>query len=120
MARFEKGQSGNPSGRPKQTQAELDFIRSCREKVPAALDKLMVLLDSESESVALRAAQILIERAYGRPRQEIDMTTYQDDMPKPPEIHITFIDNDGKPVTASMDEYRKRSLAEKEMAGVNA
>ena len=117
---FEKGKSGNPSGRPKQTAEELEFIQACREKVPAALDKLIVLLDGESESVALRAAITIIERAYGRPRQEIDMTTYQDDRLKPPEIHITFIDNDGKPVTASLDEYGKRSIAEKEKTVLDA
>ena len=74
---FEKGKSGNPSGRPKQTQQELDLIKACREKTPKALDKLESLMDSENEGVALKASLAIIERAYGKPRQEIDMTTNQ-------------------------------------------
>lgn len=94
MARFEKGKSGNPSGRPKQTAEELDLINACKSKVPKALDKLEALMDSDNEGVALKASLAIIERAYGKPRQEIDMTTNQ---PTPEKITITFIDpKDGK------------------------
>lgn len=91
---FVKGKSGNPSGRPKQTQQELDLVQACREKTPKALDKLESLMDSDNEAVALKASLAIIERAYGKPRQEIDMTTNQ---PTPEKITITFIDpKDGK------------------------
>lgn len=92
---FQKGQSGNPSGRPKQTQQELDLIQMCKSKAPKAVKKLEALMDSENEGVALRASIALLERAYGKPRQEIDMTTNQP--PEPKKICITFIDpKDGK------------------------
>lgn len=97
MGRFEKGQSGNPSGRPKQTQQELDLIQACRKKAPKALATLEALLDSENESVALRASIALLERAYGKPRQEIDMTTNQP--PEPPVFNvISFVDGKGNKV----------------------
>ena len=90
MARFEKGKSGNPSGRPKQTTDELDLIYACKQKSIKALDKLEALMDSENEGIALKASLAIIERAYGKPRQEIDTTTNQP--PEPPKIVISFFD----------------------------
>ena len=67
--RFEPGRSGNPSGRPKRTQAELDLIAACKKKAPAALKTLVELMGSENEAVRLKASLAIIERAYGKPLQ---------------------------------------------------
>lgn len=65
---FEKGKSGNPGGRKKRTQAELDLIKACRQSSPAALDVIKELMkDSAEDSVRLRAAVHIIERGYGTP-----------------------------------------------------
>ena len=62
---FQKGKSGNPGGRTKQfAQCQ----RLCREASPDAARRLIELIQSEDERVALMAADKVFERAWGRPR----------------------------------------------------
>lgn len=67
--RWQPGQSGNPGGRPR---ALRDVIQAAREYTHAALARLVALMGSDNESVALRAAEALLERAWGRP-QDVDL-----------------------------------------------
>jgi hypothetical protein len=60
---FPKGKSGNPGGRTKQ------FERLCREASPDAARRLIELMQSEDERVALMAADKVFERAWGRPKE---------------------------------------------------
>ena len=72
---FQKGQSGNPSGRRKRTPEELDLIAACREKSPKALDVIEdIMLNGEMERNRLAAAQTIIERAWGKPMQPTELT----------------------------------------------
>jgi hypothetical protein len=72
---FQRGQSGNPGGRPK----VLDDIKTlARTNGEAAFRKVLALLDSEDERVALAAAQEVLNRAYGKPQQFIETTTKRD------------------------------------------
>jgi hypothetical protein len=66
---FKKGQSGNPSGRPKQDPAirELARIHSVR-----AMERAVELIESKDENVALKAVNTVLDRAYGKPSQPID------------------------------------------------
>jgi hypothetical protein len=64
--RFKSGESGNPGGR---TDQYLEAQRSCREATPAAARKMIALMDSEDERVALMAADKDFERAWGKPRE---------------------------------------------------
>lgn len=71
---FKGGVSGNPSGRPKKTEQELDLIAACKAKTPDALDVLInIMLNGEQERNRMAAAQAIIERAYGKPVQPQDV-----------------------------------------------
>ena len=60
---FPKGKSGNPGGRTKQfTQCQ----RLCREASPDAARRLIELIQSEDERVALMVADKVFERAWGK------------------------------------------------------
>jgi hypothetical protein len=62
---FQKGKSGNPGGRTKQfAQCQ----RLCREASPDAARRLIELMQSEDERVALMAADKVYERAWGKPK----------------------------------------------------
>ena len=80
-APFQKGRSGNPGGRPK---AEGEVRELARQRGPEAFDKLCSLMDSANPTVALRACEAVLDRAYGRPKQSIG-----NDDGKPIEIKIT-------------------------------
>ena len=57
--------AGNPGGRTKQfAQCQ----RLCREAPPDAARRLIELMQSEDERVALMAADKVFERAWGRPK----------------------------------------------------
>src|SRR5712664_3979458 len=62
---FPKGKSGNPGGRTKQF---VQCQRLCREASLDAARRLIELIQSEDERVALMAADKVFERAWGRPR----------------------------------------------------
>ena len=72
--RFQKGQSGNPAGRPKKTQEELNLVAACKAKTPAALAVIEQIMEKgQSERTRLAAAQAIIERAYGKPKETVEM-----------------------------------------------
>lgn len=72
---FKPGQSGNPSGRPKKTEQELDLIAACKAKTPSALAVIVDIMENgEKETSRLAAAQSIIERAYGKPVQPQDLS----------------------------------------------
>jgi hypothetical protein len=66
--RFQKGQSGNPHGRPKEFKA---FKESAREFMDReGLERLLGLARDDSEF----ALKLLAEYAYGKPTQPIEQS----------------------------------------------
>ena len=61
---FAKGQSGNPSGRPKANPEVKEILKAAS---PDAARKLVGLLESRTEKIALAAATEILDRTMGRP-----------------------------------------------------
>ena len=75
--KFQKGQSGNPGGRPK---ADSELKRLALEKCPEAFTKIVELMGSSDEKIALAAAREVLDRGYGKPTQDHQLL---DDQGKP-------------------------------------
>jgi len=69
---FEKGQSGNPAGRPKKLpeldKLLADVLGEEKDGISAA-DAILKKLRQMATQGNLRAAEILLDRAYGKPKQ---------------------------------------------------
>jgi len=69
--RWQKGQSGNPGGRPKVIG---DLQEQARQWAPEALEALREVATSKDAppSARVSAAVALLDRGYGKPAQSID------------------------------------------------
>ena len=66
---FQKGQSGNPGGRPKEDD---EVKRLARAQTVEAIKRLTYWLKSDNAKASVAAATALLDRGYGKPRQEIE------------------------------------------------
>jgi hypothetical protein len=74
---FPKGKSGNPNGRPKKLP-QLDVLMAevlgdVRDGMTAA-QAILSKLRSKAIAGDVRAAEILMDRAYGKAKQELNIT----------------------------------------------
>lgn len=69
--RFRRGSSGNPGGRPR---ADASVSELARERTEDALSVLTaVMKDADAPHAArVRAAEALLDRGHGKPRQAVD------------------------------------------------
>lgn len=65
---FQKGQSGNPGGRPKEND---EVKQLAREHGPAAIARLVVWMHSDNAKASVSAANSLLDRGYGKPVQAV-------------------------------------------------
>lgn len=79
---FQKGQSGNPGGRAKVTMADGKTLTDlAREHTPKAVQALVGVLEDIETSDAARvsAATALLDRGWGRPRQDLGVAMKTDE-----------------------------------------
>jgi hypothetical protein len=69
---WKAGQSGNPNGRPK---PEVDIAALARKHGTKCIEVVVDLLSSEDEKMRLSAAIALLDRGFGRPKQEMDINS---------------------------------------------
>lgn len=67
---FKKGQSGNPAGRRAKTAAEREIEVLARAHGPEAVSRLKHWMDSDNAKASVSAANALLDRGYGKPKQQ--------------------------------------------------
>jgi hypothetical protein len=74
--KFKKGQSGNPKGRPKKLphldELLADILGEEKDGIEAAKAILMTLR-AKAVKGDVRAAEVILDRAYGKAKQTTDM-----------------------------------------------
>jgi hypothetical protein len=75
---FKKGQSGNPNGRPKKLpeldKLLADVLGEEKDGVTAA-EVILKALRAKAAKGDIRAAEVLLDRAFGKAKQHLDLST---------------------------------------------
>ncbi len=84
--KFPKGKSGNPKGRPKKLpeldKLLADVLGEEKDGITAA-DAILRKLRAMAAQGNIRAAEILLDRAYGKAKQQMDLTSGGNPVPIP-------------------------------------
>jgi uncharacterized membrane protein YccC len=70
---WKPGQSGNPKGRPREDNP---ISLAAKKAAPEALKIALTIMraTNSAEATRLAAVNLVLERAYGKPKQELDVT----------------------------------------------
>lgn len=87
--RWEKGQSGNPKGRPKMPDLKeaISKILSEEKNGQSALEAVLIALFNRALKGDVRAAQELLDRGFGKSQQNVDLST----LGQPLSINVNFM-----------------------------
>lgn len=77
---FRPGESGNPGGRPNEDSMTREVKRLAKEKSPEAIARLVFWMQSDNPKASVSAANALLDRAVGKPKQAI-VGGDEDDLP---------------------------------------
>ncbi len=75
---FKKGETGNPNGRPKklpELNALLADVLGEEKDGISAAQAILMALRKRATSGDVRAAELLLDRSYGKPKQQVDVTS---------------------------------------------
>jgi len=116
--RFAKGQSGNPGGRAKMPSEVREMLTA---KAEDAVKSITSHLDNEDPRIALKAAELLLDRAYGKPQQasehiQIDLPADTKDVAELVAMHAALLRatasgaisvSDAREVSGLFENHRK-------------
>ena len=75
--KWKKGQSGNPAGRPKKLPELRELLANVlgdEKDGKTAAEAILMALRAKATKGDVRAAELLLDRAYGKPKQDIEMS----------------------------------------------
>ena len=74
---FKKGQSGNPKGRPKKIPELRELLANVlgdQKDGKTAAEAILMALRNKAIKGDVRAAELLLDRAYGKPKSELELS----------------------------------------------
>jgi len=73
--KWKKGQSGNPNGRPKLPDLKelLAKVLGTEDEGKSGAEAILKAMEARAKRGDVRAAELLLDRAYGKPKQDIEM-----------------------------------------------
>lgn len=69
LGRYKKGCSGNPDGKPAGTKT---YLTGATKNLETIFDRLVELVASDKEHVAIKAIQTILDRVEGKPVQSVE------------------------------------------------